>query len=207
MTPLDGAPVVIVTGAATGIGRAVVNLLLEHRYTVVGMDLATSDERDGLLQLQGGHANRRGLPQYLRACIRAWTRERTGQQCRRRTSRIRCDDGQGYLEPYHCCSITAGYGDGGVPEVVVKDGSRPTRLFADDQHYVISVPKDVKVVDTIGAGDSFNGAYLAARVAGVEPLGPVTVAQQTAVIVVQHRGAIVLIAVSADPMEDKNLGG
>lgn len=53
MTPLDGAPVVIVTGAATGIGRAVVNMLLEHRYTVVGMDLATSDEHDRLLQLQG----------------------------------------------------------------------------------------------------------------------------------------------------------
>lgn len=104
-------------------------------------------------------------------------------------------------------SIIAVYRDAGVPEVVVKDGSGPTHLFAGDRHYTVSVPKDIRVVDTTGAGDSFNGAYLAARMTGVDPLESVTAAQQTSAIVVQHRGAIIPIAAAAESMEDRNLGG
>ncbi|MCR9139450.1 MAG: sugar kinase [Alphaproteobacteria bacterium] len=54
----------------------------------------------------------------------------------------------------------------GVAEVVVKNGAEP--CFATHGQEAVTVPaqKVEHPVDTTGAGDSFNGAYLAARVAG-----------------------------------------
>ena len=45
-------------------------------------------------------------------------------------------------------------------------------------------------VDTTGAGDSFNGAYLAARLAGVAPVEAARKAHAVAAAVVQVRGAL-----------------
>lgn len=49
----------------------------------------------------------------------------------------------------------------------------------------------VKVVDTSGAGDSFNGAYLAARLKGKPPLEAAKAGLDMAAKVVAQPGAII----------------
>ncbi|MEM1112923.1 MAG: sugar kinase [Pseudomonadota bacterium] len=51
--------------------------------------------------------------------------------------------------------------------------------------------RPVQALDTTGAGDSFNAAYLAARLAGLALEESVRAAQRLAATVVQHRGAVV----------------
>src|SRR5690606_6854124 len=57
----------------------------------------------------------------------------------------------------------------GVKEIVVKDGTEPALVvFGEEKALVPSVT--AQAVDTTGAGDSFNGAYLAARLNGLAPV-------------------------------------
>jgi 2-dehydro-3-deoxygluconokinase len=49
----------------------------------------------------------------------------------------------------------------------------------------------VKVVDTSGAGDSFNGAYLAARLHGQDPMEAAKAGLAMAAKVVAQPGAII----------------
>jgi 2-dehydro-3-deoxygluconokinase len=78
----------------------------------------------------------------------------------------------------------------GVPEVVVKDGANPACLgFGDETLAVVPMPGDV--VDATGAGDSFNGAYLAARLDGAAPAEAAAAAHRVAAVVIRHPGALV----------------
>lgn len=77
-------------------------------------------------------------------------------------------------------------------EVVIKRGSQPTLVRAAGKEPV-SVPifKVDKVVDTTGAGDSFAGGYLAARLQGQSPEVSARSGNKIASIVIQHSGAII----------------
>ena len=85
----------------------------------------------------------------------------------------------------------------GIGEIVVKNGSS-TALVADKngrEH--VPVPEVVEPIDTTAAGDSFNAAYLAARLNGENPLAAASAAHGLAAQVIRHRGAIMPRAVSA----------
>ena len=67
----------------------------------------------------------------------------------------------GYLSPG--VPVPAAAGEllrSGPSVVVVTDGPRPARAFLPDDEITAAIP-EVRVVDTIGAGDAFGGALLA----------------------------------------------
>ena len=87
-------------------------------------------------------------------------------------------------------ATAARYAAAGAREVVVKDGAADTIVFASGRTVAVT-PQLVAVVDTTGAGDSFNGAYLAARLNGLPPEAAAREGQRVAGIVVGRQGAIV----------------
>jgi len=78
----------------------------------------------------------------------------------------------------------------GVAEIVVKNGEAPALVRSGDTTVEIAAVHVPSPVDTTGAGDSFNGAYLAARLAGIVPAEATRKAHAVAAAVVQVRGAL-----------------
>lgn len=78
------------------------------------------------------------------------------------------------------------YGPG---EIVVKAGDAAA-LVAVDMAMTPVAPLAVEPLDTTGAGDSFDGAYLAARLAGRGPVDAARFAHSIAAMVVRHHGAL-----------------
>ncbi|WP_083915315.1 sugar kinase [Gilvimarinus chinensis] len=79
----------------------------------------------------------------------------------------------------------------GVKEVIIKDGKNGCFALIDGElsHYPLT--KVVSPVDTTSAGDSFNGAYLAAKADNCTIAQAITLGQECAAHVIQHPGAIV----------------
>ncbi|MEI9401278.1 sugar kinase [Mesorhizobium argentiipisi] len=75
-------------------------------------------------------------------------------------------------------------------EVVVKNGEQPALIALNGASQVIEAVHVAAPVDTTGAGDSFNGGYLAARLAGLAPAAAARRAHKVAAAVVQVRGAL-----------------
>lgn len=91
------------------------------------------------------------------------------------------------LDVERCTARLAGFG---VEEIVVKDGVQGSWVAENGRlTHVATTP--VEPLDTTAAGDSFNGAYLAARIAGEPPLIAAAAGSALARDVVQHRGAII----------------
>lgn len=82
------------------------------------------------------------------------------------------------------------YLKGGAREVIVKDGAEDALIVRDGETVSVPAQKGANVVDATGAGDSFNGAYLAARLAGASLSEAGAAAHQTAAKVIGHRGAL-----------------
>ncbi len=83
------------------------------------------------------------------------------------------------------------YLDIGVEEVVVKNGSEPALVATRTVRELVPASKGATLVDATGAGDSFNGAYLSARIAGASPSQAARTAHKVAGIVIGHRGALI----------------
>ncbi len=77
-----------------------------------------------------------------------------------------------------------------VSEIVVKNGEQPALVVKDGAEEHVGAVHVAAPVDTTGAGDSFNGGYLAARLAGHPPVEAARRAHQVAAAVVQVRGAL-----------------
>ena len=79
----------------------------------------------------------------------------------------------------------------GVEEVVVKDGSGEALIATASERVRVAPEPGAKVVDATGAGDSFNGAYLSARLAGKSLQEAAQAAHRVARVVIGQKGALV----------------
>ncbi len=80
--------------------------------------------------------------------------------------------------------------DLGVPEICIKNGPEGALLRDDGGTRHVPCPARVDPIDTTAAGDAFNAAYLANRIAGLPPDAAALAGHRLAAIVIAHRGAI-----------------
>lgn len=76
-------------------------------------------------------------------------------------------------------------------EVVLRGEDRAIDVLGAAAPERFEAEAPVRVVDTTGAGDSFNAAYLATRLADGAPAAAVAAGRRLAGVVVQHRGAVI----------------
>ncbi|MFZ0219090.1 MAG: sugar kinase [Candidatus Aquirickettsiella sp.] len=81
--------------------------------------------------------------------------------------------------------------ENGVTEIVVKCGADPSLVATADHQQRVSTCLLDKVIDTTAAGDSFNSAYLAARLLGYNPIKASLYGHELAAKVIMHPGAII----------------
>ncbi len=81
----------------------------------------------------------------------------------------------------------------GATEVVVKGEDLQVEAWSGSSHAKRKA-EPVAAVDTTGAGDAFNAAYLASRLQGADLEASLAAAQGLAAEVVQHRGAIIPVS-------------
>ena len=78
----------------------------------------------------------------------------------------------------------------GVAEIGLKMGPDGCLVLAHSSESLVR-SRNVTVVDTTAAGDSFNAGYLAARIAGASATQAADAGHDLASVVIQHRGAII----------------
>jgi fructokinase len=114
-----------------------------------------------------------------------------------------------YLQPGESLDASAAWVRTQGPKVVlVTDGARPVRVLAGDTAALVVAPP-VEVVDTVGAGDTFGGAFLACLVhEGVGPtaLGDIAAVLRAARFAVRA-SAFVCGRAGANPPTLAELGG
>jgi 2-dehydro-3-deoxygluconokinase len=85
----------------------------------------------------------------------------------------------------------------GAKEAILKMGGEEVWILDEGEALRLPLERLHSVVDTTGAGDSFNAAYIAARLSGSDPRASALKGHRLAAMVVMYRGAII----SADAME------
>jgi 2-dehydro-3-deoxygluconokinase len=79
----------------------------------------------------------------------------------------------------------------GPAEVVLKNGAEGPMIRFGGQILRQRLPRADRVVDTSGAGDSFNAGYLAARLKGADPLAAASAGHALASAVIGQHGAVI----------------
>jgi 2-dehydro-3-deoxygluconokinase len=78
----------------------------------------------------------------------------------------------------------------GIGEIVVKNGPHSALVAAGERQEFVAPVEVVEPIDTTAAGDSFNAAYIAARLSGENPGNAAAAGHKLAAEKVRHRGAI-----------------
>lgn len=86
-------------------------------------------------------------------------------------------------------------------ELILKCGARDIVIVSNNELTRVPVPFVTDIVDTTGAGDTFNAGYLAARLQGKTPEQSAEQGIKAAGIIIQHRGAIMDRATFMDRMK------
>jgi 2-dehydro-3-deoxygluconokinase len=86
----------------------------------------------------------------------------------------------------------------GITEVCVKCGAESALVATMDNQSFVPACLVTEVMDTTGAGDSFNAAYFAARLRGIDPVNAARRGHQLAATVIKYPGAV--IPLSAMPL-------
>lgn len=107
------------------------------------------------------------------------------------------EDEQALFADADAAATIARFRAAGVAEIVVKRG--PSGCVIAQGESVVESPTEARAaLDTTGAGDSFNAAYLAARLLGREPAAAADAGHRLAGTVIAHRGAIIPVAAMPD---------
>lgn len=76
-------------------------------------------------------------------------------------------------------------------ELILKRGAEDAVIIIGNDEIRVPVPPVANVIDTTGAGDTFNAGYLAARLQLASPEDAARQAIRCASIIIRHRGAVI----------------
>lgn len=91
-------------------------------------------------------------------------------------------------------------------ELILKRGSEDAIIIIGNTETRIPVPPVANVLDTTGAGDTFNAGYLAARLQNASAEDAVRQAIRCASIIIRHRGAVIEKSVFEKALFEKERG-
>jgi 2-dehydro-3-deoxygluconokinase len=83
------------------------------------------------------------------------------------------------------------YRDCQLDELVLKRGAEEVIVITVGGRQTVPVPTVKNVVDTTGAGDTFNAGYMAARLKGLSPVEAAHEGIRCAGIIIRHRGGVI----------------
>ncbi len=86
----------------------------------------------------------------------------------------------------------------GVDTCVIKSGEHSAMVMTAKESTLVPIVHVSRPIDTTGAGDSFNGAYLAANVQGLDAVAAARFAHKIAARVICNHGALVDMTKFAD---------
>lgn len=78
-----------------------------------------------------------------------------------------------------------------INELVLKRGADETIIISNQQELRVSVTPVNNIVDTTGAGDTFNAGYLAARLNGASEIDAAKQGNRCAGIIIRYRGGVI----------------
>lgn len=79
----------------------------------------------------------------------------------------------------------------GISELILKRGADETIIISNQQETRVSVDPVTNIIDTTGAGDTFNAGYLAARLNGASQIDAAKQGNRCAGIIIRHRGGVI----------------
>ena len=164
----------------------------------ISLAILAAESRARLLDiLQSAHANGTRIAFDSNHRPRLWPDQSLALEAVTRIAAITAialpgmDDERALFGMPDAAAAAAAWHARGVEEVVIKNGAEPCLVSGPGGQVVIAARRVASPVDTTAAGDSFNGAYLAARLAGLEPAEAAAAGHATAAQVIQHHGALV----------------